>query len=70
MTFQFAICLVLALACVLYFLKDLLGPSAAGGCGPGCGCGRCAPRRGFGLGGGGAAPAAGPAPGFVPGTWP
>ncbi len=37
MTFQFAICLVLALACVLYFLKDLLGPSAAGGCGPGCG---------------------------------
>ena len=37
MTFQFAVVLALALACVLYFLKDLLGSAVTGGCGSGCG---------------------------------
>jgi len=37
MTFQFTIVLILALACVLYFLKDLLGSAVQGGCGSGCG---------------------------------
>ena len=37
MTFQFAIVLVLALLCVAYFLKDLLGSALGGGCSSGCG---------------------------------
>ena len=37
MTFQFFVVLVLAVLCVLYFLKDLLGSALKGGCGSGCG---------------------------------
>jgi hypothetical protein len=37
MTFQFAIVLILALACVAYFLRDLLGSFLDGGCASGCG---------------------------------
>ena len=37
MTFQFFTVLALALACVVYFLKDLLRSAAGGGCGSGCG---------------------------------
>jgi hypothetical protein len=37
MTIQFAIVLVLAVLCVLYFLKDLLRSALRGGCGSGCG---------------------------------
>jgi hypothetical protein len=37
MTIQSVIALVLALLCVLYFLKDLLRPAPGSGCGSGCG---------------------------------
>lgn len=37
MTFQFAIVLILALACVAYFLRDLLRSFMGGGCASGCG---------------------------------
>jgi hypothetical protein len=37
MTAQTGIVLVLALLCVLYFLKDLLRSALSGGCGSGCG---------------------------------
>jgi hypothetical protein len=37
MTAQTVIAMALALACVLYFLKDLLRSAVSGGCGSGCG---------------------------------
>jgi hypothetical protein len=37
MTVQFAIVLLLALACVAYFLKDVLGSFLGGSCSSGCG---------------------------------
>ena len=36
MTFQFFVVLVLAVLCVLYFMKDLLRSAMKGGCGSGC----------------------------------
>jgi len=48
MTVQFAIVLALAVACVLYFLKDFLRSAATGGCGSGCGScasGGCPARK-------------------------